>query len=205
MPVLEVTDQEWHCWKYQSTLITMRQLFSIWNNIHHTCLSLFLLLHLNTYFMHGFTAVLNVLPFRRQYLTSIDVEFWRLNSVPALKDLAFYIVALSTFADWEMFMVFFWLEIESQTLRLSYKSVASSDVYKNKFFNWAFWALANDIKMQIVLPSAYKCTAPSPVSSQCLLMLGRRRRRWPSIKKTVGIFLSFSGSYHRNKQRKAAA
>ena len=64
--------------------------FSIWN--HHKCLSYLFPLHLNTYVMglqslwifYFFSAGID---FRRQNLTSTDVRFRRLQSIPALQGL----------------------------------------------------------------------------------------------------------------------
>ena len=64
--------------------------FSIWN--HHKRLSQFFPLHFNTYVM-GSMAIINLSLFQRgdrfsrQILTSINVAFWRLQSIPVLKGL----------------------------------------------------------------------------------------------------------------------
>ena len=65
--------------------------FSIWS--HHKCLCQLLPLHLNTYVMglrllQIFYIFSEGIVFRRRNQTSVDVRFWRLKSVLALKGLS---------------------------------------------------------------------------------------------------------------------
>ena len=67
-----------------------QRVFSIWNN--HKCLSQLFLIHLNTYVMvydhyKYFNSFGAGIFFIRQGLTSVDVRFWRLKTVPAPKGL----------------------------------------------------------------------------------------------------------------------
>ena len=64
---------------------------------HHNCLSLIFPLHLNTYVMalrhyKYFFCFSAGIVFIRQNLTSSDVRFWRINTVPALKGLNIYTI-----------------------------------------------------------------------------------------------------------------